>query len=97
MLVQSDEEREVLLPALPAAWESGSVRGLRLVGNAAIDLCWEKGRLTSFVIHAYEDYKKKVQYGGQIAEIALKQGEEKELIHALNELLPANGEREVLS
>lgn len=97
MLVQSDEEREVLLPALPAAWESGSVRGLRLVGNAAIDLCWEKGRLTSFVIHAYEDYKKKVQYDGQIAEIALKQGEEKELIHALNELLPANGEREVLS
>ncbi len=85
MLVQSDEHREVLLPALPAAWEGGSVKGLRLVGNAEIDLRWEKGRLTSIVIHAYEDYKKKVQYGEQTAELCLKQGEEKELIHALTE------------
>lgn len=83
MLVQSDEEREVLLPALPAAWESGSVEGLRLVGNAAVSLRWEKGRLNSFVIHAYDDYKKNVQYGGQTVEIILKQGEEKELIQTL--------------
>ncbi len=80
MLVQSDEERVILLPALPKAWTDGFVKGLRLVGNAAVALRWEKGKLTSCVIHAYNDYKKKVLYDGKTMEVVLHRGEEKELI-----------------
>jgi len=83
MLVQSDEEREVLLPALPSEWESGAVKGLRLVGNAVIDLSWEHGSLTSCVIHAYAAYKKRLQYKEQTVEITLGKGEERELISYL--------------
>ncbi|MBP5655166.1 MAG: glycoside hydrolase family 95 protein [Clostridiales bacterium] len=35
------------LPALPAAWKSGSVRGLKLPGGDKIDLVWEDGKVVS--------------------------------------------------
>lgn len=45
MLVQSGSRRVVLLPALPDVWKSGSARGLRIQGNAVIDLSWKEGVL----------------------------------------------------
>lgn len=52
MLVQSTQERVVLLPALPEAWSSGSVRGLRVVGGATLDMEWKNGELVSFSMTA---------------------------------------------
>jgi alpha-L-fucosidase 2 len=51
MLVQSHEGMIRLLPALPAAWPSGSVSGLKARGNLTVDMQWQKGRVTDFTIH----------------------------------------------
>ena len=48
MLVQSGDGEVTLLPALPAAWREGCVRGLRVRGGAVVDIAWRGGKLASF-------------------------------------------------
>lgn len=79
MLVQSNEERVILLPALPTAWMSGEVKGLRLVGNAEISIVWEKGQLKKAVIHAESDYETTVCCGQEKKKLILKAGETREI------------------
>lgn len=45
MLVQSRLGEITLLPALPADWPRGSVRGLKARGNVIVDLSWSDGQL----------------------------------------------------
>ena len=79
MLVQSSAERIVLLPALPAAWKSGFVRGLCVKGGAEVDMYWTESALTRAVVRAKCDICTKVRYGEAIQELVLKAGEEKDL------------------
>ena len=77
MLVQSSEERIVLLPALPKAWESGSIKGICIKGNATMDLTWEAGVLTECRILAKSGLKMSLRYRDTILKLAMEAGEEK--------------------
>ena len=57
MLLQShlgsfDERIISILPAIPAAWKSGSFKGLCARGNFYLDARWQDGKLTSVTVHA---------------------------------------------
>ena len=52
MLVQADGETIDLLPALPRAWGSGRLRGLRTPGPCSVDLAWSDGALTEVRVTA---------------------------------------------
>ena len=50
MLLQSVPGEIRLLPALPKAWASGSVKGLKARGNLTVDIAWENGRVTDYKV-----------------------------------------------
>lgn len=52
MLVQSGDGWVHLLPALPAAWVEGSLRGVCARGGLEVDLAWAVGRLTAAEIRS---------------------------------------------
>jgi alpha-L-fucosidase 2 len=52
MLLQSHEKQIALLPAWPAAWKTGSVRGLRARGGVEVDIAWRDQKAISATVHA---------------------------------------------
>ncbi len=80
MLVQSEMGKIELLPALPDAWESGSVKGLCARGGFVVDMVWEKGKLKTASIYAPKGGNTTVFYGKKTKKVSLANGQRKSVI-----------------
>ena len=65
MLVQSHQGEIELLPALPKAWPSGKVTGLRARGGFTVDIEWKDGAVTNYRIASPEPRPVKVRFNGR--------------------------------
>jgi len=72
MLLQSHAGEIHLLPALPAAWPSGHVKGLRARGGCEVDIAWTNGKLTEATIRPLRDGACNIRYGNSTARIDAK-------------------------
>ncbi|MEU6841941.1 glycoside hydrolase N-terminal domain-containing protein [Streptomyces sp. NPDC046716] len=78
-LLQSTPGRLVLLPALPASWARGTVRGLRTRFGARVDLTWGGGRCTALVRPGRDAHIELKTPDGDDGRVRLTAGEDREL------------------
>jgi alpha-L-fucosidase 2 len=65
-----------ILPALPAVWSKGEIRGLRARGGFAVDIRWDCGRLVDLLVKSTAGKKLTIRYMGQTRIIKPGCGEE---------------------
>jgi len=74
MLVQSHAGHIQLLPALPAAWPSGSVTGLRARGGFEVGIQWQDGKLVAATVKSLTGNKCRVAYAKKMKDLDLAPG-----------------------
>jgi alpha-L-fucosidase 2 len=81
MLVQSHLGPVYLLPALPKAWSTGSIRGMRVRGGYELDMAWNDGKLTQAVIRGVSNSTDncEVRYGESTKVFKIARGEKRVL------------------
>jgi len=75
MLVQSHSDILHLLPSLPQQWQTGRAAGLRIRGNAEIELEWNNGSLNYCKITAFSSINTRALYKGRFASVNMAAGE----------------------
>jgi alpha-L-fucosidase 2 len=71
MLVQSHNGELHLLPALPDAWPSGSVTGLRARGGITLDIEWHQGTLTRAIINTQHANPVRIRTSSPVADLTV--------------------------
>ena len=75
MLLQSNERRVKLLPALPPQWKDGSICGLVADGGARYSFEWQNGRVVSCKITAGPaDYRTKLYVNDTCIDVSVSAG-----------------------
>jgi alpha-L-fucosidase 2 len=75
MLVQSHEGEINLLPALPAAWPTGRVTGLRARGGFEVGLRWQDGKLVEATVRSLAGQPCRLRYGNRVEKISIRRGQ----------------------
>jgi len=63
-----------ILPALPKAWPTGSVKGLRARGGFEVDAAWKDGKLVEATVRALQGGSAQLRYGGVTKDIIVAKG-----------------------
>lgn len=74
MLMDSHGDVIDLLPALPAAWPTGGVTGLRARGRCGIDLHWRDGRLDRAIMRPELSGRRTIRLGTKSRPLTFKAG-----------------------
>ena len=69
MLLQSQNGDINLLPALPSAWKSGKITGLKARGNYEVDIEWANGELVKASIRTLSGNKPVVRVKSKLMQI----------------------------
>ena len=85
MLLQSHRGAIDLLPALPKAWPTGSVKGLCARGGFEVDMQWRDGKMTRAVLRSGVGNSCRVRCDGKTIEVKTKPGQTIELDGNLQE------------
>jgi alpha-L-fucosidase 2 len=76
MLLQSQNDEIQILPALPKAWPTGSVKGLRARGGFEVDITWEDGKLVFTDVHCLAGNACRLRYGRVTRLVHAEKGQE---------------------
>jgi alpha-L-fucosidase 2 len=75
MLLQSQGAEIYLLPALPARWPTGTVKGLCARGGYEVDISWRDGELASATLLSKRGGTTSVRYRDSILQVHLRPGQ----------------------
>ncbi|MBP0903832.1 glycoside hydrolase N-terminal domain-containing protein [Mariniflexile gromovii] len=76
MLLQSHTGTIHVLPALPNAWSTGSIKGLKARGNITVDIDWKDTKLVKVGLKSLKDQTLILRYGDLKKKVMVKAGED---------------------